>query len=56
MNRLPAPSVVLDDQLCFALYAASRAVTAREAAYNAKHSWSSSATLGAGRAVMPRSV
>jgi MarR family transcriptional regulator, organic hydroperoxide resistance regulator len=29
MNRLPAPSVVLDDQLCFALYAASRAVTAR---------------------------
>src|SRR3954466_14241236 len=29
MNQLPAPSVVLDDQLCFALYAASRAVTAR---------------------------
>src|SRR4051795_6935623 len=29
MSRLPAPSVVLDDQLCFALYAASRAVTAR---------------------------
>src|SRR3954465_15937155 len=29
MNRLPAPSVVLDDQLWFALYAASRAVTAR---------------------------
>ena len=29
MTRLPAPSVVLDDQLCFALYAASRAVTAR---------------------------
>ncbi len=29
MNRLPPPSVVLDDQLCFALYAASRAVTAR---------------------------
>ena len=29
MERLPAPSVVLDDQLCFALYAASRAVTAR---------------------------
>src|ERR687886_2404539 len=29
MTRLPAPSVELDDQLCFALYAASRAVTAR---------------------------
>jgi MarR family transcriptional regulator, organic hydroperoxide resistance regulator len=29
MSRLPAPSVQLDDQLCFALYAASRAVTAR---------------------------
>src|SRR3954451_15450133 len=29
MTRLPAPSVALDDQLCFALYAASRAVTAR---------------------------
>jgi len=29
MTRLPVPSVVLDDQLCFALYAASRAVTAR---------------------------
>jgi DNA-binding MarR family transcriptional regulator len=29
MPRLPAPSVDLDDQLCFALYAASRAVTAR---------------------------
>jgi DNA-binding MarR family transcriptional regulator len=26
---LPAPSVALDDQLCFALYSASRAVTAR---------------------------
>src|SRR3954465_6021931 len=26
---MPAPSVALDDQLCFALYAASRAVTAR---------------------------
>ena len=26
---VPAPSVALDDQLCFALYAASRAVTAR---------------------------
>ena len=26
---LPPPSVALDDQLCFALYAASRAVTAR---------------------------
>src|SRR4051794_29256333 len=26
---LPAPSVALDDQLCFALYAASRAMTAR---------------------------
>src|SRR6195952_1501084 len=26
---LPAPTVALDDQLCFALYAASRAVTAR---------------------------
>ena len=25
----PAPSVALDDQLCFALYSASRAVTAR---------------------------
>jgi DNA-binding MarR family transcriptional regulator len=29
VSRLPAPSVVLDDQLCFALYAASRALTAR---------------------------
>jgi MarR family transcriptional regulator, organic hydroperoxide resistance regulator len=29
MTGLPAPSVALDDQLCFALYAASRAVTAR---------------------------
>ena len=29
MPRLPAPSLDLDDQLCFALYAASRAVTAR---------------------------
>ncbi len=29
MTRLPAPSVVLEDQLCFALYAASRAMTAR---------------------------
>jgi DNA-binding MarR family transcriptional regulator len=29
MTSLPAPSVALDDQLCFALYAASRAVTAR---------------------------
>src|ERR671928_2263513 len=29
MTALPAPSVELDDQLCFALYAASRAVTAR---------------------------
>ena len=29
MTALPAPSVDLDDQLCFALYAASRAVTAR---------------------------
>ena len=29
MTALPAPSVALDDQLCFALYAASRAVTAR---------------------------
>ena len=28
-SQLPAPSVALDDQLCFALYAASRAVTAR---------------------------
>src|ERR671933_1128145 len=28
-TALPAPSVALDDQLCFALYAASRAVTAR---------------------------
>jgi MarR family transcriptional regulator, organic hydroperoxide resistance regulator len=26
---IPAPSVALDDQLCFALYSASRAVTAR---------------------------
>ena len=26
---LPSPSVALEDQLCFALYAASRAVTAR---------------------------
>ncbi len=29
MTALPAPSVALEDQLCFALYAASRAVTAR---------------------------
>jgi len=29
MTALPSPSVTLDDQLCFALYAASRAVTAR---------------------------
>ena len=29
MSGLPAPSITLDDQLCFALYAASRAVTAR---------------------------
>jgi len=29
MTALPAPSVELEDQLCFALYAASRAVTAR---------------------------
>jgi MarR family transcriptional regulator, organic hydroperoxide resistance regulator len=29
MTALPAPSVALDDRLCFALYAASRAVTAR---------------------------
>lgn len=29
MHDTPAPSVALDDQLCFALYAASRAVTAR---------------------------
>jgi DNA-binding MarR family transcriptional regulator len=29
MTGLPAPSITLDDQLCFALYAASRAVTAR---------------------------
>ncbi|WP_040338709.1 MarR family winged helix-turn-helix transcriptional regulator [Candidatus Blastococcus massiliensis] len=29
MTALPTPSVALDDQLCFALYAASRAVTAR---------------------------
>ena len=29
MSRLPAPSVLLEDQLCFALYAASRALTAR---------------------------
>ena len=29
MTRLPAPSAVLEDQLCFALYAASRAMTAR---------------------------
>jgi len=29
MTALPSPSVALDDQLCFALYAASRAVTAR---------------------------
>ncbi|WP_369256242.1 MarR family winged helix-turn-helix transcriptional regulator [Geodermatophilus amargosae] len=28
-SHLPAPSVALDDQLCFALYAASRAMTAR---------------------------
>jgi DNA-binding MarR family transcriptional regulator len=29
MTALPSPSLALDDQLCFALYAASRAVTAR---------------------------
>jgi DNA-binding MarR family transcriptional regulator len=29
MTQLPAPSVLLEDQLCFALYAASRALTAR---------------------------
>jgi len=29
MTRLPTPSAVLEDQLCFALYAASRALTAR---------------------------
>ena len=29
MTRLPAQSAVLEDQLCFALYAASRAMTAR---------------------------
>jgi DNA-binding MarR family transcriptional regulator len=29
MTETPSPSVALDDQLCFALYAASRAVTAR---------------------------
>jgi DNA-binding MarR family transcriptional regulator len=29
MTRLPLPSAVLEDQLCFALYAASRAMTAR---------------------------
>jgi DNA-binding MarR family transcriptional regulator len=29
MTALPAPSLALDDQLCFALYTASRAVTAR---------------------------
>ena len=29
MMDTPSPSVALDDQLCFALYAASRAVTAR---------------------------
>src|SRR5215211_6332107 len=29
MTAMPAPSLALDDQLCFALYAASRAVTAR---------------------------
>lgn len=29
MPDIPSPSVALDDQLCFALYAASRAVTAR---------------------------
>ena len=29
MTRLPAPSAVLEDQLCFAFYAASRAMTAR---------------------------
>ena len=28
MSGLPAPSITLDDQLCFALYAAQRAVTA----------------------------
>ena len=28
-TALPSPSVALDDQLCFALYAASRAMTAR---------------------------
>ncbi|MGW8885221.1 hypothetical protein [Streptomyces sp. NPDC055749] len=27
-NRTPAASMTLDDQLCFALYSASRAVTA----------------------------
>jgi DNA-binding MarR family transcriptional regulator len=29
MTDTPSPSVALDDQLCFALYAASRAITAR---------------------------
>jgi len=29
VTRLPAPSALLEDQLCFALYAASRALTAR---------------------------
>ncbi|WP_091542372.1 MarR family winged helix-turn-helix transcriptional regulator [Modestobacter sp. DSM 44400] len=29
MTDTPSPSLALDDQLCFALYAASRAVTAR---------------------------
>jgi DNA-binding MarR family transcriptional regulator len=29
VTRLPAPSAVLEEQLCFALYAASRAMTAR---------------------------
>jgi DNA-binding MarR family transcriptional regulator len=29
MTDTPSPSVALDDQLCFALYAASRALTAR---------------------------
>ena len=29
MSNTPSPSVELDDQLCFALYAASRAITAR---------------------------
>ncbi|MCA0143994.1 MarR family winged helix-turn-helix transcriptional regulator [Blastococcus sp. LR1] len=29
MDTVPQPSTLLDDQICFALYAASRAVTAR---------------------------